>query len=137
MLRKSYRTRGSNRRFENLQGFVNLPMDVMFEVSLCQVVLPYVQNVLGLSAGCLGCTNSASAPRQIAMYLDPKDVLQLSRLSKQFRSIFGSRSAIVVWRTVFRNLNRKCPPDISELQFAALLYDEFCMVQFLSLFESR
>ena len=39
---KSYRTRGLNRRFENLQGFVNLPMDVMFEVSLCQVVLNHI-----------------------------------------------------------------------------------------------
>ena len=68
---------------------------------------------------------------QTAMYLAPKDVLELSRLSKQFRSIFASRSAIFVWRTVFRNVNLKCVEDLNEIQFASLLYDKCCMVQFL------
>jgi hypothetical protein len=65
------------------------------------------------------------------MYLTPKDVLELSRLSKQFRSIFASRSAIFVWRTVFRNVNLKCVEDLNEIQFASLLYDKCCMVQSL------
>lgn len=63
------------------------------------------------------------------MYLSPRDLLQLSRLSKQFRSIFASRLAIFVWRTAFCNVNRKCLEDLNELQFASLLYDRCCMVQ--------
>jgi len=64
---------------------------------------------------------------ETAKYLNPKDLLELSRLSKQFRSIFASRSAIFVWRTVFRNADIKCLADLNELQFASLLYDRCCM----------
>ncbi|KAF8815257.1 hypothetical protein BYT27DRAFT_7129162 [Phlegmacium glaucopus] len=91
---KSYRTRSSGRSLGRLKGFVDLPIDIVFET---------------------------------AMYLDPKDLLQLSRLSKQFRSIFASRSALFVWRTAFRNLNIKCLSDLNELQFASLIYDKCCM----------
>lgn len=66
------------------------------------------------------------------MYLRPKDLLELSRLSKQFRSIFASRSAIFVWRSVFRDIDMECFTDLNELQFASLLYDKHCMVQFIS-----
>ncbi|KAF8812936.1 hypothetical protein BYT27DRAFT_7182172 [Phlegmacium glaucopus] len=61
------------------------------------------------------------------MYLGPEDLLQLSRLSKQFRSILVSRSALFVWRTAYRNVNIKCFTDLNELQFASLLYDKCCM----------
>ncbi|KAF8809981.1 hypothetical protein BYT27DRAFT_7187317 [Phlegmacium glaucopus] len=61
------------------------------------------------------------------MYLGPKDLLQLSRLSKQFRSILASRSALFVWRTVFRTLNITCLTDMNELQIASFLYDKYCM----------
>ena len=68
---------------------------------------------------------------QTAMYLAPKDLLQLSRLSKHFRSIFASRSALFVWQTVFRNVDLECFEDLNEIQFASLLYDKCCMVQLL------
>ena len=68
---------------------------------------------------------------QTALYLTPIDLLELSRLSKQFRSMFTSRSAIFVWRTVFRNANVKCPGDLNELEFATLCHDRCCMVQLL------
>ena len=67
---------------------------------------------------------------QTAMYLTPKDLLQLSRLSKQFRSMFASRSALFVWQTVYRNVDLKCFEDINEIQLASLLYDICCMVAF-------
>ena len=68
---------------------------------------------------------------QTAMYLTPKDLLQSSRLSKHFRSIFASRSALFVWQAVFRNVNLECFEDLNEIQFASLLYDKCCMVQLL------
>ena len=70
---------------------------------------------------------------QTAMYLTPKDLLQISQLSKQFRSMFASRSAHFVWQTVFCNVNLKCFNDLNEIQFASLLYDKCCMVWLLSL----
>ena len=71
---------------------------------------------------------------QTAMYLYPKDLLQLSRLSKQFRSMFASRSAIFVWQTAYRNANLNCYDyeDLNEIQIASLIYDQFCMVNFSS-----
>jgi hypothetical protein len=71
---------------------------------------------------------------QTAMNLTPSDLLQLSRLSKQFRSIFASRSSLFVWQTVFRNADLKCFEDLNEIQFASLLYDKCCMVNLSSLF---
>ena len=68
------------------------------------------------------------------MYLDPKDLLQVSRLSKQFRSMFASRSALFVWQTAFRNVDLECVDGLNEIQFASLLYDKCCMVNFLSPF---
>ena len=68
------------------------------------------------------------------MYLAPKDLLQVSRLSKQFRSMFASRSALFVWQTVLRNVDLKCFNDLNEIQFASLLYDKHCMVTFSLLF---
>ena len=65
---------------------------------------------------------------QTAMYLTPKDLLQLSRLSKRFRSMFASRSALFVWKTAYCNVDLKCFEDINEIQLASLLYDICCMV---------
>ena len=73
-------------------------------------------------------------PFQTAMYLAPNELLQLSRLSKQFRSIFASRPALFIWKTVFRNANMKCFEDLNEIQFASLIYDKHCMVTFLFLY---
>ena len=64
------------------------------------------------------------------MYLSPKDLLQVSRLSKQFRSMLASRSAVFVWQTVFLNVDLKCFHDLNEIQFASLIYDKCCMVNF-------
>jgi hypothetical protein len=115
---KSYRTRRSGRILGKLKGFMDLPLDVVFEVSLH----------VNMSSKC-GRPNVAST-YQTAMYLAPKDLLQLSRLSKRFRSMFTSRSALFVWQTVFRNVDLKRFEDLNEIQFASLIYDQFCMVTF-------
>ena len=64
------------------------------------------------------------------MYLYPKELLYLSRLSKQFRSMFASRSAIFVWQTVYLNADLNWYEDLNEMQFASLCFDQFCMVTF-------
>ena len=114
--RKTYRTRELGRSLGKLKRFMDLPMDVVFEVSL----RPSLQNV--------DASNVPNTLFQIAMYLHPKDLLQLSRLSKQFRSMFASRSAIFVWQNAYRNIRTTCYKDLNEIQFASLLYDKSCMV---------
>ena len=118
MFIKKYRTRESGRGLGKLIGFMDPPMDVVFEVSLRRTV----------SSKWL--TNVTNTLFQTTMYLAPKDLLHLSRLSKQFRSMFASRSAIFVWQTAYRNIDRKCFEDLNEIQFASLLYDRCCMVTF-------
>ena len=85
----------------------------------------------------LQSTHIISPSGQTAMYITPKNLLHLSRLSKRFRSMFTSRSAIFIWKTAICNVDLDCYEDINEIQFASLLYDKFCMVTFslsLSLF---
>lgn len=91
----------------------------------------------------MGNADVANTPltTQTAMYLSPVDLLRLSRLSKQFRSIFASRSAVFVWRTALTlndddsdvdlsEVDLKCYRDINEIQVASLLYERFCMVSY-------
>ena len=129
LLSKTYRTRSLARILGKLKGFMDLPMDVVFEVSLhtCIHIVP------SLSKKC-GYNKHFHFLFQTAMYLAPNDLLQLSRLSKQFRSIFASRSSIFVWQTVLRNADLICFKDLNEMQFASLLYDKCCMVTFLFIF---
>ena len=106
-------------------------MDVVFEVRA--YILPSLQKKKCVDAQ-LASTTTTPSFFQTAMYLSPKDLLQLSRLSKQFRSIFASRSALFIWQTVLRNADLKCFEDLNEMQFASLLYDKCCMVNFSVLF---
>ncbi|GBE87275.1 hypothetical protein SCP_1005220 [Sparassis crispa] len=66
---------------------------------------------------------------QIASYLELRDILQLSRTSKEFRGMFLTRRSRVVWVEALRNVPGlpECPPAISELAYAAILYDRTCM----------
>ena len=116
LFHKTYRIRRSRKILGKLKGFMDLPMEVVFEVSL---LITCLQNV---DAPML------EAPYQTAMYLVPKDLLQVSRISKQFRSMFTSRSALFIWQTVFLNVDLKRFEDLNEIQFASFLYDKFCMV---------
>ena len=123
--RKRYQTtRASEKFIGNLKGFEDLPIDIALEVSIrfkYQIIVTLELLIIFLA--------------QIARYLNPYHLLQISRLSKQFRSIFASRSARFIWRAAFRDLYSKCPAHLNELQLASLLYDDCCMVfQHLSLF---
>jgi hypothetical protein len=65
---------------------------------------------------------------ETAMYLHPRELLHLSRLSKQFRSMFASRSSIFVWQAAYRNADLNLYyEDLNEIQLASLFYDKFCM----------
>ncbi|KAI0070330.1 hypothetical protein K474DRAFT_1670181 [Panus rudis PR-1116 ss-1] len=64
----------------------------------------------------------------IFAYLDPKDMLSLSRSTKDFRAFLLDSSTAPVWKAARRNapyLPAK-PEDMSEPMFAHLFFDKFC-----------
>ncbi|KAF8186280.1 hypothetical protein BJ912DRAFT_468674 [Pholiota molesta] len=62
-------------------------------------------------------------------YLEPLDLLTLARLSKEFRALFMSRSSLFIWRRVLGEVPDlpPCPQDLSEPQYASLMFEKFCM----------
>ncbi|KAJ3752747.1 hypothetical protein EV360DRAFT_88444 [Lentinula raphanica] len=71
---------------------------------------------------------------EIFAYLEPRDLLALSRSCKRMRKILFSRSKMMddIWRIARRNVEGNLPPlprDLNEPQYAHLLFDtecEFC-----------
>lgn len=66
---------------------------------------------------------------QIASYLHPSDILQLARVSLRVRAVLMSRSSAHVWITARRVIGMpECPPDLSEPQYASLVFEHTCFV---------
>ncbi|THU83565.1 hypothetical protein K435DRAFT_585255, partial [Dendrothele bispora CBS 962.96] len=68
--------------------------------------------------------------RQVFSYLEPLDILRLSRTSRNIRNLFTSRSSEHIWRSVRHNIDGlpPLPPDLNEVQYAALVFDSHCAV---------
>ncbi|EJC98322.1 uncharacterized protein FOMMEDRAFT_171222 [Fomitiporia mediterranea MF3/22] len=64
---------------------------------------------------------------EIASHLSPLDLLNMSRTSKQLRAFLTSKGSKSIWR-VARDAVKlpECPSDISEVQFADLLFSKGC-----------
>ncbi|KAJ8480925.1 hypothetical protein ONZ51_g6335 [Trametes cubensis] len=98
---KKARTRGVRKLVEVL----NLPFDVFYEVR--HVILKLC----------------------VASHLDPIDLLQLSRASKDLRSFVLSRKSRPLWSTVFGNIVPQmpaCPEHISEPRYAHVVFERTC-----------
>ncbi|KAL0581939.1 hypothetical protein V5O48_000169 [Marasmius crinis-equi] len=76
---------------------------------------------------------------EIFTYLEPKDILHLSRTTKPLRNILLSKDSRPIWRVAFHNFNHLArqeapvPPlpfDLNEPQYAKLLFDRSCEVCF-------
>ncbi|KAE9404264.1 hypothetical protein BT96DRAFT_989539 [Gymnopus androsaceus JB14] len=65
---------------------------------------------------------------EIYSYLEPLDVLRLSRTSKAMRAFLMSQSNGIVWRTARLNVPDlpPLPSDLSEPQYANLAFDSYC-----------
>ena len=75
--------------------------------------------------------NPSTRLAQIVCQLKPLDLLQLSRVSKDFRRQFGSRSSKALWAAVRKNAEEipEPPPHISELKLASFLFEHSCYVR--------
>ncbi|KAI5122622.1 hypothetical protein M0805_008711 [Coniferiporia weirii] len=64
---------------------------------------------------------------EIAVNLTPHDLLNLARSSKSLRGFLMTKDSKLVWRTARESVGLpECPPDLSEPQFADLLYCKGC-----------
>ncbi|TDL24368.1 hypothetical protein BD410DRAFT_118974 [Rickenella mellea] len=66
---------------------------------------------------------------EIASYMAPLDILNLSRTSKSLRCLLMSKRSRQIWRAAQHNLGLPdCPPDICEPQYAKLVFERLCHV---------
>ncbi|KAH9952089.1 hypothetical protein B0H21DRAFT_13030 [Amylocystis lapponica] len=65
---------------------------------------------------------------EIFGHLNPIDVLHLARTTKALRDILMRRSALSIWREARAHVDGlpDCPADLSEPQYANLLFDPHC-----------
>ncbi|THU96056.1 hypothetical protein K435DRAFT_665199 [Dendrothele bispora CBS 962.96] len=72
---------------------------------------------------------------EIFSYLEPLDILQLSRTSYELRDLLMHRSSASVWRAARSNVVGlpPLPFDLDEPQYANLAFDSYCHVCALSL----
>ncbi|KAG9121920.1 hypothetical protein FRC07_001905, partial [Ceratobasidium sp. 392] len=65
---------------------------------------------------------------QVAVMLDPGDLVVLARINKFFRNLLMSRSATRIWRQSFKNISDlpECPMGMCEPQYAALVFSPYC-----------
>jgi hypothetical protein len=101
-----------------LAELLNMPIDVLFEVRKCYYTL-----------NCHLLEKS-----QIFGHLHPLDVLNLARVTKDFRRILMHRSSSSVWKAARANVNGlpDCPPEMSEPQWAHLAFYQYCNVSLYS-----
>ena len=70
-------------------------------------------------------------PTQIASYLSPLELLRCARASKMLRSTLLSSKNRRMWRSALDAVPQlpACPDDMSEPAYAALLFDDCCLVR--------
>ncbi|TFK78431.1 hypothetical protein K466DRAFT_560510 [Polyporus arcularius HHB13444] len=68
---------------------------------------------------------------EITAHLDPIDILQLARVSKDLRAMLLSRTSRHIWIATRKNVSPPppdCPESLSEPRYAYLLFERFCML---------
>ena len=74
-------------------------------------------------------------PYKIASHLHPRDLLRLSRTSKRIRATLYSKASRSVWQGALASVDGlpRCPDDMDEPAYAALLYGDSCFVCAISI----
>ncbi|KAG8933778.1 hypothetical protein FRC02_011197 [Tulasnella sp. 418] len=65
---------------------------------------------------------------EIWSYLEPLDLLRISRSNKWLQDLLTSKTSVAVWRTARANVTPPldCPPDQTEVQWASLVFENNC-----------
>ena len=96
---------------------LDVPMDVFFEVRMPLTSASY--------------TRVQATVLQIASYLEPIDILQLSRASKDLWNTLHSKASRHAWIAARQNVYPPlpdCPYFLSEPAFAYLVFERSCEV---------
>jgi hypothetical protein len=99
-----------------LMNFFAMPIDIFVEVCLT-----HIDRMLQVTRNSL----------QIASHLCPIDLLHLARTSKFLRAVLMSRiTSNHIWKASRANIDGlpACPSDLSEPQYARLVFDNSCYV---------
>ena len=106
----------SSRQKKSLSLLPAMPLDVLFEVK-------NKNNSLLLML-------TANRIYQVFSHLTPKDIIHLSRTSQIFRDTLMTRNATVVWKAARKRFGApECPMNMSEPQWAVLLFGNNCQVR--------
>jgi len=66
---------------------------------------------------------------QVFSHLSPKDIIHLSRTSRIFRNTLMMKISIFVWKAARERIGApECPSNMSEPQWAVLLFGNLCQV---------
>ncbi|KAF5372850.1 hypothetical protein D9758_001478 [Tetrapyrgos nigripes] len=67
---------------------------------------------------------------EIFMYLEPLDILSLSRTNKDLQNLLTPKSSGYIWKAARENIEDLPPPpsDMNEMQYASLMFDRYCQV---------
>lgn len=68
---------------------------------------------------------------KIASYIEPEDLINLSKSSRRLHSILTHSSTHNVWKSALNEhtwLLPECPIDLNSISYAHLLFDSSCMV---------
>ncbi|KAJ3886700.1 hypothetical protein GG344DRAFT_81454 [Lentinula edodes] len=76
---------------------------------------------------------------EIFCYLEPNDLINLARTTRDLRGILMSKSSELIWRTARSNLDGlpPLPKDLSEPQYADLLFCTHCYINTRSFAQRR
>lgn len=71
-----------------------------------------------------------NALRKVAGYLEPQDLLNMARSARSLRNLLMSKDSKRIWR-ISREASEipDCPEDLSEPQYADLLFGIGCYVR--------
>jgi hypothetical protein len=103
-----------------LEVVKGMPLDILFEVS-----------TLPISCSCQPLEFHQLMYFQIFSHLDPIDLVTLTQTSKELRAMLTSRSSTSVWKAARANIvpaMPDCPDDLSEPQYAVLMFGKGCHV---------
>ncbi len=113
----SHCTHSRKKKVEGRSLLLQLPTEIFTEVSaLTSYDVPVVYK-LNMS--------------QIVSQMSPEDLLQLARSSRALRDFFMSKTSIRFWAAARAAQDiPDCPGDLSEPQYADLLFGKGCSVRF-------
>ena len=111
-------TRIRARHTGKLRQMLDMPLEVILEVMCTTTPMSHHHHADNVTM------------TQICAHLHPKDILNLSRASKDLRTFFLSRNSMSIWKVALANLPDlpPCPDDLSEPAYVNLMFSLQCHV---------